>query len=137
MWLYQPSIKYFTIYEVLGNCAALEHFQPETYSALWYFQMHTSHWDLELFSGSNHYLSAPRSARGVKMTGRTQESIPWYVFAPIFSLNWVRFKKLQKSTKIVKKWLFFGDFLNLTQFRLNISAKTGSGDLRTLHSAGV
>ena len=34
-----------------------------------------------------HYLSAPRGARGVKMTGRAQGSIPWYVFVLIFSLN--------------------------------------------------
>ena len=32
-------------------------------------------------------------------------------------------KKTQKSTKIVKKRLFFGDFSNLIQFRLNINIK--------------
>ena len=43
------------------------------------------HRDFELLPGSNHYLSAPRGARDVKMTKRAQGSIPWYVFALIFS----------------------------------------------------
>ena len=33
-----------------------------------------THWNFELFSSSNHYLSAPRGARSVKRTGRTQGS---------------------------------------------------------------
>ena len=76
---------------------------------------------------SNLYGRAPRGPRGVKMTGRTQGSIPWYVFALVFSQNWENYKKPQKSTKIVKKRLFFGDFSNLIHFKLKTSAKTYHG----------
>ena len=46
---------------------------------------HPAHSDFELLSGANHFLSTPGAAWGVKMTSRTQGSIPWYIFALILS----------------------------------------------------
>ena len=56
--------------------------------------------DFELFSSSNHYLSAPRGARGVKRTGRTSGTSPRCVLPLIFSLNGIKFKITPKNRHI-------------------------------------
>ena len=48
---------------------------------------------------SNTYGCAPRGAKDVKRTGRAQGSLPWCVFALMFSPNW-NFKKSHKIKKI-------------------------------------
>ena len=81
---------------------------------------HTQSPDRTLFY-SNLFGHNPRGARGVKRTGRAQGSIPWCVFALIFSPNWTNFEKPHRIKKIYQKWLFSDSFSKFVQFELNIS----------------
>ena len=66
--------------------------------------------------------SAPRGARGVKLT-RTNPRINRMVRFCANIQPKINDKKPKNLKKIVKKRLLFGYILNLIQFRLNISAK--------------